>query len=144
MVGAASRRIGSRQRSCGRRTKSPINQAFDGAGFTHTEEFYRFPHEGPEAFYTPEQAHVLLSVDADQSPEMFKPGRNGQKLYERPNRDYPVAWIKTYGKGRIYYNSLGHMPETMMSKPIMGHVFAATQFLLGDLEADTTPNPKKR
>jgi type 1 glutamine amidotransferase len=123
--------------------KSPINQAFDGAGFLHTEEFYRFPHEGREAYYRPENVHVLLSVDADRSPAMFQPGKNGQKLYERPNRDYPVAWIKSYGKGRIYYNSLGHMPETMMSKPIMGHVLAAIQFLLGDLEADTTPNPKK-
>jgi hypothetical protein len=43
----------------------------------------------------------------------------------------------------VYYNSLGHLPETMMSKQIMGHVFAAIQFLVGDLEADTTPNPKK-
>src|SRR4051794_4232839 len=123
--------------------KSPINQAFDGAGFEHTEEDYRFPAEGPTAYFKPEQAPVLLSVDADKSPEMFKPGRNGTKLYERPKRDYPVAWIKSYGKGRIYYNSLGHMPETMMSKPIMGHVFAAIQFLVGDLEADTKPNPKK-
>ena len=123
--------------------KSPINQAFDGAGFTHTEEYYRFPDDGPEAYYKPENVHVLLSVDADKSPEMFKPGRNGQKLYERPNRDYPVAWIKTYGKGRVYYNSLGHMPETMMSKAIMGHVFGAIQFLLGDLDADTQPSPKK-
>jgi uncharacterized protein len=123
--------------------KSPINQSFDGAGMTHTEEYYRFPHEGPTAYYKPQQVHVLLSVDADRSPEMFKPGRNGTKLYERPNRDYPVAWIKQYGKGRVYYNSLGHMPETMMSKQIMGHVFAAIQFLVGDLEADATPNPKK-
>ena len=74
---------------------------------------------------------------------MFKPGRNGAKLYERPNRDYPVAWIKSYGKGRVYYNSMGHMAETMMSRQIMGHVFAAIQFLVGDLDADTKPNPKK-
>ena len=37
---------------------------------------------------------------------------------------------------------MGHMPETMMSKPIMGHVFAAIQFILGDLDADTTPSAK--
>jgi type 1 glutamine amidotransferase len=123
--------------------KSPINRSFDGAGIQHVEEYYRFPHEGPTAYYKPEQVHVLLSLDADQSPEMFKPGRNGAKLYERPNRDYPVAWIKSYGKGRVYYNSMGHMAETMMSKQIMGHVFAAIQFLVGDLDADTRPNPKK-
>jgi type 1 glutamine amidotransferase len=32
-----------------------------------------------------------------------------------------VAWIHSYGKGRVFYNSMG-------------------QFLLGDLEADTTPS----
>jgi hypothetical protein len=34
------------------------------------------------------------------------------------------------------------MPETMMSRQIMGHVFAAIQFLVGDLEADTTPSAR--
>jgi hypothetical protein len=29
-----------------------------------------------------------------------------------------------------------------MSKQIMGHVFAAIQFVLGDLDADTTPSSK--
>ena len=42
----------------------------------------------------------------------------------------------------VFYNSMGHMPQTMMSKPIMGHVFAAIQFLVGDLAADTTPSAK--
>jgi type 1 glutamine amidotransferase len=123
--------------------KSPINQAFDGAGMQHTEEFYRFHHDGPMAYYSREKVHVLLSLDPEKSPEMLKPARDGKPMYARPDKDYAVAWIKTYGKGREYYNSMGHMPETMMSKKIMGHVFAAIQFLLGDLDADTTPSAKK-
>jgi type 1 glutamine amidotransferase len=123
--------------------KSPINQAFDGAGMQHTEEFYRFHHDGPTAYYSREKVHVLLSLDPEKSPEMLKPARDGKPMYARPDKDYAVAWIKSYGKGRVYYNSMGHMPETMMSKKIMGHVFAAIQFLLGDLDADTTPSAKK-
>ena len=122
--------------------KSPLNQAFDGAGLAHTEEFYRFHHAGPTAFYSRDKVHVLLSLDMSKSPAVVKPGRNGQMLYRRPDDDYAVAWIRSYGKGRIYYNSMGHMPETMMSKPIMGQVFAAIQFLVGDLEADTTPSAR--
>ena len=123
--------------------KSPINQAFDGTGLDHTEEYYRFHHAGPTGgFYSRDKVHVLLSLDTDKSPAMFKPGRNGQMLYQRPDNDYAVAWIRSYGKGRVFYNSMGHMPETMMSKQIMGHVFAAIQFLVGDLEADTTPSAK--
>jgi type 1 glutamine amidotransferase len=61
-------------------------------------------------------------------------------LYMRSDGDIAVAWIRSYGKGRVYYNSMGKMPETMMSKAIMGHVFAAIQLLVGDLDADTTPS----
>jgi type 1 glutamine amidotransferase len=123
--------------------KSPINRAFDGAGIEHTEEYYRFHYDGPTAYWSRDKVHVLLSLDVGKSPAILKPGRDGQPFFARPDQDYAVAWIKSYGKGRIYYNSMGHMPETMMSKPIMGHVFAAIQFLLGDLEADTTPRPKQ-
>jgi hypothetical protein len=34
------------------------------------------------------------------------------------------------------------MPETFMSPPIVGHFLAGIQFLVGDLDADTTPNPR--
>lgn len=123
--------------------KSPINQAFDGTGLQHTEEYYRFNHTGPTGgFYSRDKVHVLLSLDTDKSPEIFKPGRNGQPFYQRPDNDYAVAWIRSYGKGRVFYNSMGHMPATMMSKQIMGHVFGGIQFILGDLEADTTPSAK--
>jgi type 1 glutamine amidotransferase len=123
--------------------KSPINQSFDGTGLQHTEEYYRFNHTGPTGgFYSRDNVHVLLSLDTAKSPEMFKPGRDGKPFYTRPDNDYAVAWIRSYGKGRVFYNSMGHMPATMASKQIMGHVFAAIQFLLGDLEADTTPSAK--
>jgi type 1 glutamine amidotransferase/sugar phosphate isomerase/epimerase len=123
--------------------KSPINQAFDGTGMEHTEEYYRFHHAGPTAYYTRDKVRVLLSLDVGRSPAILKPGRDGKPFFSRPDQDYAIAWIKSYGKGRVYYNSMGHMPETMMSKAIMGHVFAAIQFLVGDLEADTTPSAKK-
>ncbi len=122
---------------------SPINRPFDGTGLQHTEEYYRFNHEGPTGgFYSRDKLHVLLSLDTERSPAIFKPGRDGKPFYQRPDNDYAVAWIRSYGKGRVYYNSMGHIAETMMSKQIMGHVFAAIQFLLGDLEADTTPSSK--
>jgi type 1 glutamine amidotransferase/sugar phosphate isomerase/epimerase len=122
--------------------RSPINQAFDGTGLEHTEEYYRFHYAGPTAYYSRDKVHVLLSLDMDKSPAVLKPGRDGKPFFSRPDQDYAIAWIKSYGKGRIYYNSMGHMPETMMSKKIMGHVFAAIQFLVGDLQADTTPSKR--
>ena len=35
--------------------------------------------------------------------------------YKRPDKIYPVSWIRTYGKGRVFYTSIGHMPETFMT-----------------------------
>jgi len=122
--------------------RSPINQAFDGTGLEHTEEYYRFHYAGPTAYYSRDQVHVLLSLDMEKSPAVLKPGRDGKPFFSRPDQDYAIAWIRNYGKGRIYYNSMGHMPETMMSKKIMGHVFAAIQFLVGDLPADAAPVKK--
>ena len=26
--------------------------------------------------------------------------------------DYPLAWTRTYGSGRVYYNALGHFAAT--------------------------------
>ena len=66
----------------------------------------------------------------------------GSPGYKRPDHVYPVSWIRSYGKGRMFYSSLGHMPETFMTPEIVGHLLAGLQFMLGDLEADTTPNPR--
>ena len=30
----------------------------------------------------------------------------------RTDGDFPLAWAKTYGKGRVFYSSLGHAAET--------------------------------
>jgi len=27
----------------------------------------------------------------------------------RKDRDFPVSWAKTYGKGRVFYSTLGHV-----------------------------------
>ena len=83
---------------------------------------------------------VLLTVALDD-PKIEPRPWNG---YKRPDNIYPVAWIRTYGKGRVFYNSLGHMPETFMTPEIVGHFLAGLQFMLGDLAADTTPNPVSR
>ncbi len=79
-----------------------------------------------------------LTVDLDDPAIEPRPWTG----YKRPDRTYPVTWIRSYGKGRTFYSSLGHIPETFMTPEIVGHFLAGVQFLLGDLDADTTPNPR--
>jgi type 1 glutamine amidotransferase/sugar phosphate isomerase/epimerase len=115
---------------------SPMMKPFGGRDLPFREEYYRFEHEGRGRLRW-ERVRVLLTVALDDPAIEPRPW-NG---YKRPDNIYPVAWIRTYGKGRVFYNSLGHMPETFMTPEIVGHFLAGIQFLLGDLAADATPNP---
>jgi type 1 glutamine amidotransferase/sugar phosphate isomerase/epimerase len=115
---------------------SPIVKPFGGKPLAFREEYYRFQHEGASRLQW-EDVRVLLAVDLD-NPDIEPRPWNG---YKRPDNIYPVTWIRRYGQGRMFYCSLGHVPETFMTPEIVGHFLAGVQFLLGDLEADTTPNP---
>jgi hypothetical protein len=33
--------------------------------------------------------------------------------------DMPVIWTRYYGKGRVFYNSLGHQPNVVESEPCL-------------------------
>jgi len=118
---------------------SPLMTPFAGKDLPFREEYYRFEHEGRGRLRW-DSVRVLLTVALDD-PKIEPRPWNG---YKRPDNIYPVAWIRTYGKGRVFYNSLGHMPETFMTPEIVGHFLAGLQFLLGDLVADATPNPVGR
>ena len=120
----------------GLRPGQPDHEAVRGKDLPFREEYYRFEHEGRGRLRW-DSVRVLLTVALDDPTIEPRPW-NG---YKRPDNIYPVAWIRTYGKGRVFYNSLGHMPETFMTPEIVGHFLAGLQFMLGDLAADTTPNP---
>jgi type 1 glutamine amidotransferase len=62
-----------------------------GAQFSLREEFYTF-RDNPRP-----RVHVLLRLDAASV------GASG---------DYPLAWSHSFGRGRAYYNALGHFAET--------------------------------
>jgi len=98
---------------------------------------------GPEEFYpleTPpfsrETVHVLLSVDRKKSDP------NECTTCDAVD-DLPVAWIRNYGKGRIFYTSLGHHPSLFETPDMVKFMLAGVQFALGDLEADATPSSNR-
>jgi type 1 glutamine amidotransferase len=115
---------------------SPIMKPLAGKALNMKEEYYRFNVDGPHRLRWSD-VHVLMTVDLDDLKVEPRPWTG----YTRPDKIYPVSWIRSYGKGRVFYSSIGHMPETFMTPELVGHFFAGVQFVLGDLEADTTPNP---
>jgi type 1 glutamine amidotransferase len=115
---------------------SSIMKPFGGKDLHFREEYYRFEHEGRGRLRW-DKVRVLMTVALDDPKIEPRPWTG----YKRPDTIYPVTWIRSYGKGRVFYSSLGHMAETFTTPEIVGHFLAGVQFLLGDLEADTTPNP---
>jgi type 1 glutamine amidotransferase len=112
----------------------PITRAFDGKPFEFVEEFYRVAPP-----YSRDRVRVLLSIDP-LATDMMQGRCYGQCL--RDDNDYPVAWIRQHGKGRVFYTSIGHDPDVFWDPRVLAMFLAGTQYALGDLEADATPRPR--
>lgn len=114
---------------------NPVTAAFGGRDFEWQDEFFRFTTPPWER----SKVHVLLSFDNARTDLHQKPDCD---ICNRVDDDYPVSWIRSYGKGRIFYTTLGHRP-TLFENPITaGFVLAGIQFVLGDLDAATTPGTR--
>jgi type 1 glutamine amidotransferase len=110
----------------------PINRAFDGRGFRLQDEIYQF-----KAPYTRADRRVLITLDlSDPKTGAVKSG------VKRTDRDFAVAWIKNYDRGRVFYCSLGHAANVFQHPNVLQFYLDGIQFALGDLEADARPDRK--
>ncbi len=66
--------------------------------FTIHDEIYR--HKD----FSRAKVHVLARLDASKL-DYRKPN------IHRTDRDFPVAWAKMYGRGRVFYSTFGHSDE---------------------------------
>ncbi len=107
---------------------NPVLAAFEGKPFEIKEETYEV-----RAPYSRKTLRVLLTLDTT-SVDAKKGGR--------ADGDYALAWIKTYGKGRVFYSAFSHYDQTWMDPKMVAFHLAGIQFALGDLDADATPSEK--
>jgi type 1 glutamine amidotransferase len=114
----------------------PLTAAFAGKEFTYQDEFFRFP-VGP---YSRDKLRVLLTIDVAKTD--MNQGRPCAKPCVREDQDYAVSWVRSYGKGRVFFCILGHNPTIYMTPSLAEYFLAGIQFILGDLDADTTPSAK--
>ncbi len=112
----------------------PLNAVFGGKSFQFTDEFFRF-HE----VYSRDKVRVLFSIDVDNTD--MNQGRSFGPCF-RDDNDYALAWVKSYGAGRVYYTTIGHNPFVFWDKMFLEHFLAAIQFALGDLEGPTVASAK--
>jgi len=113
----------------------PLNAAFKGKPqLLIIDETYTFGRET----YSRKNLRVLTSVDyAKMSDEDKKKESN-----PRADGDYALSWIRREGKGRVFYEAHGHNEKIYAITPILEHVLAGMQYVLGDLQADDSPSQK--
>jgi type 1 glutamine amidotransferase len=57
----------------------------------------------------------------------------------RKDHDFAVSWAKTYGKGRVYYSTLGHVEQNWDDPRLQKMYEEAIKWAMGLVEADATP-----
>jgi type 1 glutamine amidotransferase len=103
----------------------PLLAAFGGKGFRLSEEIFQFREP-----YSREKLRVLLSLDTNTT-NMTVP------WIHRKDNDFALAWVRAYGKGRVFYCAFGHRTEIWWNPTILKFYLDAIQFATGDLEAPT-------
>ena len=75
---------------------------------------------------------MLLSIDKSRT-------NMDVKWINRNLDKFPQAWVRSYGKGRVFYTGFGHRAELYRNPTILQFYLDAIQFACGDLKAPTAP-----
>ena len=73
--------------------------------------------------FSRDKVHVLAHLDASKL-DLHPP------LVHRRDGDFPVAWSKSYGKGRVFYSTLGHEDTAWDNPAIQRMYFEAIRWAL--------------
>jgi type 1 glutamine amidotransferase len=97
------------------------------AFFPLTDEFYQVKN------FSREKSRVLLRLDTSKLP-------HNQGLLSKSG-DFPLAWARMYGKGRVFYGSFAHDAKTWDNPEVYHMYFEALRWALGLTDGDVTPRP---
>ena len=105
----------------------PLLAAFGGKNFRIADEIYQFGDP-----YSRKKLRVLLSIDT-------KTTNMNVKWLGRKDSDFAQAWVKPYGKGRVFCCGIGHRTEIYWNPLVLQFYLDAIQFATGDLSAPMEP-----
>jgi len=92
--------------------------------FRWKDEIYQY-----DLRYDPGNLRVLVSLDMQASS---------------PKEPWhvPVAWVRDYGKGRVFATNFGHNDATWKSPLFQKHMAEGIAWALGGFDASAAPNPE--
>ena len=92
------------------------------ADFGPVDEWYQLRHFSPDL-------HVLLLHDTATMVRGSYYGTN-----------FPSTWVQPYGRGRVFYTSMGHEEAVWRSPVFQQMLLGGLQWTTGRMEADVSPN----
>ena len=98
--------------------------------FVKYDEIYQ-----PKA-WSRDKVNVLLSLDPNRLDYSNNP------RIHRTDHDFAVAWSKMYGKGRVFYSTLGHTEEAWDDPDIRKMYFEAIRWALGMTDGSTASHAR--
>jgi hypothetical protein len=98
--------------------RHPATQHF-GPAFNVLDEIYLLKN------FDRNRVHGLLTLD--KHPNTGMPG------------DFPIAWCKAFGKGKIFYTSLGHREDVWTNDAYQKHLLGGISWALGFESGSSTP-----
>ena len=109
---------------------NPLMASFKGKGFKIVDEIYRT--EPP--LYSRSKQLVLMSLDMSDNTTKAR-------AQKPSDADTGISWIKDFGKGRVFYCSLGHVHSVTWNPAVLELYLRGIQFAMGDLKVDAQPKP---
>ena len=87
--------------------------------------------------FSRDKIRVLAHLDAS-ALDLTKP------LVHRKDGDFPAAWARTYGRGRVFYSILGHEADDWDNPAIATMYYEAMRWALGLVDGDASPSSSRR
>jgi type 1 glutamine amidotransferase len=106
----------------------PLLAAFAGQDFKLQDEFYELGEP-----YSRGDRRVLMKLDTRDAATA------GVTPLHREDKDFAVAWVKRFGKGRVFYGMFGHRAEPFMNPAVLRFYLDGIQYALGDLPVEDSP-----
>ena len=103
----------------------PLAAMFEGKPLEFKEEIYQLKDP-----YDSKKVDMLLRLDPEKSEKV--------KGLKRKDNDYGVAWARNWGKGRMFYCSIGHNHAMYWNPKILRHYLAGIQWAIGDYEVEVS------
>jgi uncharacterized protein len=84
--------------------------------------------------YSRDKVRVLMRLDTSKLDLK-------NKSVHRTDNDFAVTWAKMYGKGKVFYSTLGHVEENWDRPEFQKMLIEAIQWSMGMVNADVSPRP---